>query len=846
MTLVWPISQVWAALRRRPGPLAGTFVALTVAALLVTVTACLIGTGLGAPVPPQRLAAATVVITGDQSVRFTYGHGDQAETESVALPSYRRLPASLAGEMSGLPGVRQAVADVSFPVTLDSGAHPAAAMGHGWQSAALTPFSLTSGHPPSAGHDVVIGAGLARSAGWRIGDTVRLTGRNGPPYTIVGLASAPSDNRASNQAAFFTDSQAAQLYGHPGQADLIGVVGAPGTPASVLAAAVRSRAGSDFTVLTGAARGQAEDLTVTTDKTNLRALGTGAGIDVAAIALFVVAGTVALSVGQRRRQFALLRAVGATPGQIRRTLIGELFVLGGLAGLVAYLPGTWLASLSVRGMVSHHLLPVGIHAWTGPVVLPIAAGAAILVGELAGLVSGRRAARINPAEALREASVERRWPHPVRVGLGLASLGGGVALCVLTLTSAGSADQQLSLALLLLLAFLVAVALLGPLLVGAFELLIRLPAHALSPVGARLALADARVRPRRMASAVVTVALAVAFVGAVYLTDAGVAHASVGQGRQRLLADQVITAPDPGLVASALPTIASQPGVAQAVGLIPTTVVVPDQGNEQAVAEGVTPGPLNAVLDLQVTAGSLDRFGIGDIAISRQVAGSGEMGVHVGQTVTTYLADGTVYRARVSAIYFRSLGFADVLVAANAGGGGHLGPSGIGQVLIRDAGTARTAVDLASLAGRYPGLTVASRDVVNARYQRQTDQNSYANDLVLATIALLAAIALLNTLVMTTIGRRDTLGLLRQVGATTGQLLSMATWQAMMVSAVGLVLGAGAGAVTLAAITKALTGSWTPYIPWFPSIGIIAAVIGLAAAGSLGPTAALIGRESKE
>jgi putative ABC transport system permease protein len=88
---------------------------------------------------------------------------------------------------------------------------------------------------------------------------------------------------------------------------------------------------------------------------DIQGLATSAGIDVVLIALFVVAGTVALSVAQRWRNIALLRAVGETPGQIRRMMALELTVLGAAAGLAGFLPGTALASWTVRRMAVHQL-----------------------------------------------------------------------------------------------------------------------------------------------------------------------------------------------------------------------------------------------------------------------------------------------------------------------------------------------------------------------------------------------------------------------------------------------------------------------------------------------------------
>ena len=119
----------------------------------------------------------------------------------------------------------------------------------------------------------------------------------------------------------------------------------------------------------------------------------------------------------------------------------------------------------------------------------------------------------------------------------------------------GSATERLNVTLYMLLCLLAAIAFLGPLLVAAAELVARLPLRALAPVVARLALAEIRIRPRRMASAVVAIALSVAFAGALFVIDATQTHAAVAQGRQRLAADEVVTAPGPGLSPDALQAV---------------------------------------------------------------------------------------------------------------------------------------------------------------------------------------------------------------------------------------------------------------------------------------------------
>lgn len=850
------MNQLFATLRHRPGPLVGTFVALTLAALLITVNAFLIGTSLTLVVPAQRLAATTVVVTGNLYVRVTSGTGINASTDKLALTSYRRLDAGVAARLASLPGVAAAVPDVSVPVALGfSNGHVATGSStdritaHGWQSARLTPFHLTEGRAPIRSDELVVGMGLARSLGLRVGDRVQILGRELPPFIVTGVAAAPEGNPVGSWTIFVSNAQASALYGHPGEADLIGVIARPGASADAVATRVRSvtdRHG--LTVLTGTQRGQAEDLNAAGEKTDLFQLALGAGLDVVLIALFVVAGTVALSVTQRWRNIALLRAVGATPGQVRRMMFLELTVLGALAGLAGYLPAVRLTSWAINGLAAHQLLPASASAWTSPWVLFVAAGAGIVVAQLAGFIAGRRASRISPVAALGESHVENRRLHWVRIVLGVAAIGSGVALCVVSVVVPLSVVEIVNFALFMGLSFMAGIALLGPLFVSVAELVLRLPVRLLSRVSGRLALAEIKCRPRRISSAVVAIALGVAFVGAIYYIDLDQAQAAVTQSHQRLVADLAVSAPGPGLAPAALPAVESEPGVAEAIAIAPTTVYVPYPGNDLTAANAVTPGSLNAVLDLDVVSGSLDHFGPGDIALSKLVAGKDAVGTHVGATITTYLADGTPYRARVVAIYSRSLGFGDALVPASSAGGGHLGTTLLGEILVTGrSGVGATALstEIDPLSGRFPGLQVASRSILNAQAREILDQTAYANDLLLGLITLLCAITLVNTLVMATVEHREPLFLLRRVGTTTRQLLWMTAWQTSVLVVLGMILGAAAAGTAVVFVSKALTNSWNPYLTATPIVVMAVVVLGLAACSTFGPTVGMLARDQE-
>ena len=130
--------------------------------------------------------------------------------------------------------------------------------------------------------------------------------------------------------------------------------------------------------------------------------------------------------------------------------------------------------------------------------------------------------------------------------------------------------------------------------------------------------------------------------------------------------------------------------------------------------------------------------------------------------------------------------------------------------------------------------------MLNAQAQLNTAQNSYANNLLLGVIAILAAVTLVNTLVMATVGRRDSLLLLSRVGATTSQLLSMTGWQTFTLSVTGIGLGIVFGAASVLVITKVLTGSWTPDVTWPPVVIIIAAVLALTTLSVFTPTSRIL------
>lgn len=103
---------ILAGIRRGPGPLIGTVVASLAAA---TLTVAAISTAAATQAPPGRLGGASVVVAGSTNVSVTLGSGQNAQQESLPLPAYRGVPASLAQRLARVPGAASAVAESGFP-----------------------------------------------------------------------------------------------------------------------------------------------------------------------------------------------------------------------------------------------------------------------------------------------------------------------------------------------------------------------------------------------------------------------------------------------------------------------------------------------------------------------------------------------------------------------------------------------------------------------------------------------------------------------------------------------------------------------------------------------------------
>ncbi|MFF4367871.1 FtsX-like permease family protein [Streptomyces sp. NPDC001594] len=820
--------------RHRKAGFLGAFAALLCAAALITACGTLLETGLRGRIATERYAGAPVLVSADQNVHATTVTEKKGKTKTKhkAKPVAERawLPASAVDTVRSVPGVGRAVPELTFqavPLTRAAGT-PKPSYGHAWTSAALTPFTLAEGRAPGNADEVVIDRDLAARAGLAPGARLAVQSTGDPKtYTVSGVARAAA-GLGHQSALFFSDAEAERLADRAGRVSAIGVLPGAGVPAEQLAARVaRALEGTTARVSTGDDRGPVEFPDAADARIRLVSLGGAMGGTSLLVAILVVAGTFALSVQQRHRELALLRAVAATPRQLRGMLGREALLVGLAAGIAGALAGLPLAAWLYGRFVATGAVPATLERTAGILPMIAAVAASLLGGWAAARITGGRIARIRPAEALAEAAVERPRPAWARTVAGLLLLAGGAVL-VVVLGSLRTEPASTPVTFLAVVVLAGAVSLLGPLLVRGAAVLLAGPL-ALTGPGGRLATANLRGNATRMASAVTPLTLLTGMTCTVLFITPTLGAAAATQAREGIRAPWVVTAQGPGVGPETAERLRRTPGVTAVTEVVRTSVRV---GLTKYAAQGITPAGLTRTWDPGVTGGTLDGFGEGRAAVSELAAG--QLGLKPGSPLRLTLGDGTPVTLTVSAVYARGLGFGDVtlphaLVAA------HVDDPLAGSVLVAaEPGVGRERLAAAAGAAGVSVLTAAQADA--ARAQRQAagaETNLPAMGLVLA----FTAIAVVNTLAMSTAERFREFALLRLAGAQRRQVLRMLRAEAVAVLLLGVALGSGIAAAVLTAFSVGMTGSAAPVV--LPVV--CAGVVGAAALLAL-PSVALPGR----
>jgi putative ABC transport system permease protein len=691
-------------------------------------------------------------------------------------------------------------------------------LGLNWiDDADLSAFTLADGRAPHGDHEIALGRIAANDAGVGLGDDVDLiTSAGRETFSVAGLVEVHDMPGAENASlAFFTTDAAERRLGDVGAAQQILVRSdslSPDELAGRIALSLR-----DVDVVTGADQIAEEQ----------DALGSAIGVFetillvFGAIALFVgsftIANTFTITVAQRTKELALLRAIGAS----RRQVLGSVVIEAAMVGLAAAAVGLAAGFGVARGLL-WLFAQLGIDFPTSTLVVQtstIVAAFAVGVGVTvaAALMPARRAATVAPIDAMRDATIEstatsrrRAALGVVLAGIGTYALARGVIVADAALVGLGST------------ATFFAVVTLGPVLVHPVTRAVAFPLRRLGTAG-RLAAANASRNPRRSASTAAALTIGVTLVAGASMF-ASTASASITDDAADVLTADAVARPigsNPGIPGQ----VAEQAATVDGVATLPLHQVLAQVDGEMELVGGLDLARSDGFVDATVLDGEIterpDAAAIGDdLAEQRDVT--------VGDRIAVLFGDGATTSLQVTAIIEQTNALPAIVAPYDT-----VAPHGVGLdrvVLLSGDADAIARVD-AVLAGQ-PTTTV---DSIDAYAESLVGALDTVLNLVLGLLGLAVVIAVLG--IATTIGlsvheRTRELGMLRAIGMERRQVRRSIRLEAVVVALFGTVLGLAMGlGFTAAAIsTLADDGFGAPVIPVST---LIAVVVGAVAAGTV-------------
>lgn len=646
---------------------------------------------------------------------------------------------------------------------------------------------LTEGHWPTTSGEIVLSTQAASHLELAIGDSFELVGYGGDrpkPFRarVVGLSTTDSSLLGGAQDSGFLT--VADLVAHP---DLSGsvsflVIATPGTRADELAARIDS-------ALAGSAYGEGRSVMTTAQAAQKTIKGLAGGVDVfrnlllvfGAIALLVgtiiIANTFTILLAQRRRQIALLRAVGASTAQVRQTFLVEALVIGLVGSLAGIALGIGIAAAAAGWTGS---LRWGLSVPFGQLAAGLLAG--VLITVLAALVPSAHAMRVKPLEALRPAAgAEARRSTVARGVVSLALVVAGVALAVASL--AGSAP---TLGLVLAVGGAMALSF-GILLAAPFFVppLLRILGAVVGRFGptSRLAASNAVRNPRRAAATCTALMLAVGLIVTLQVGAASVTASMTRVLDEQYPVDVMVTRYDQTAIPDSMRRdIAAIDGVA-AVEPVRSAYANAGGSGVSLTVTAITP-------DTRVVSGGLARLDAQHVLVSGWAAKT--YGLSDGQSLTLR-SKGDPVTLTVAVSRAASEQTALVL-PANLD---RLDPKAVASNLwlsVPDRGSSASVLaDLRRITGSDQQIGLSGSVTEGAVVEQVVGVLLLIATGLLAVAVLIALIGVGNTLGLSVLERTRESALLRALGLQRGQLRAMLAIEAVLLAVVAAVVGVVAG-----------------------------------------------------
>jgi putative ABC transport system permease protein len=717
---------------------------------------------------------------------------------AVEGPDDGLVPAEVVDQVASVPEVAGAAGTVDGRVNIldDQGQLAAEGVaGASWIDVPeLEPFDVVEGRGPDAAGEVALDARTAADVGVGVGDEVALATASGSATaTVVGVVAYGDRERSDPSGDLLVspdDAFAWLAAGDEGYSAVLATA-ADGASEDDVVAAIEAVVAPGLEVSTG-------------DEVRDEASGGAAGIANAIgtalqgfaylalfVSLFIIYNTFSTIVAQRTRELALLRALGATGKQVRRSVWVEALLIGVVASAVGLVVGIalFLALTALVPQFEQLAGDVSLQVGVGAVVQVLVSGT--LITLLSALLPAFRAARTRPVEALRSADRDPSGTSVVRAVLGLGLLLLGVAVLVL-----GTAIEAFLLVVLGTPLLFLGVLVGGPVVAAGFGAAVERLAS-IGPVSWRLGAQNVRRNPRRAATTANALVIGV-FLVVVVTAGGGAVRDYATAELARLGGPDVTVLSEPALPAGYREAVEATEGVEQ------VAEVTIEAGTTVGgmVVSAVDLGQLDA-LGLSFTEGDPADLGPGDVTLPALVAGQESLAV--GDPIVVTFAGDVERELRLGATTDFSASLVQSVVAAQTAldADPALRPD---QLSIITAPGQAAAVEerLGELDTEFSGVAVLPGNFLGQLVGEVFDFLISSVNALLSVAVLIALFGIVNTLVLSITERTHEIGLLRAVGMSRRQLRSAIRVEAVAVSLMGSVLGMAWGLFVAWCLTRTL------------------------------------------
>lgn len=749
----------------------------------------------------------------------------------------RPLDQSLVQTVRAVPGVEVAEGSVGgFALVVDSHGDPVQPGGAPTLGVSISPEqrqagfgTIREGRTPSGPDEVVVDVRTARQAGLELGDRVDVITQVGRrTYTLVGTVGfGKTDSILGATLAGWDLTTAQQALDKVGLVDEVDVQAADGVSADTLRDRVAAALPDGVEAVTG--QQVADDGTDSVKE----ALGifTTVLLVFAGVALlvgsFVIWNTFNVLVAQRRREVALLRAVGGTRRQVLGGVLLEAATIGLLSGALGLLAGVGLAAgiRSLLGLVGVDVPTTSVAIEPRTVVAAFAVGVGVTC--VAALLPAWSAARVAPMEALRDVVPVADSSGRVRHTAGWGVLLTGLALLAACAVVGNQRWWTVGAALT---AFL-GLVFVGPMLARG---LARLAGHGRRGGAWRMAGRNVRRSSRRAAATALALTIGLTVVSAVAVTASSlkdsVSEAVSGGNRSDLILEPA--GAGMGISPAVATRLRGRDDVADVVELREWSAQV---GGKEQLVTGLDTAGLDQVIDLGVESGSLADLRPGSVLVGTRQAE--DLGVRAGDTLAVTFPETGRQELRVAGTFDKGSLINASYIVTMPDFAANVSWKLDGAILLKmapgsDVAGAKQRVEAAL--EDYPNVTVNTPADITREAQQSVDQLLGIVTALLLLAVVVAVLGLVNTLVLSVMERTRELGLLRAVGATRRQVRGVVRRESVLMSLLGASTGIALGTALGVALARALgdEGITEVTVP-FATLGVyvvVALVVGVLAA----------------